>query len=166
MTLCDLNWTRSLALRQAVSQIFDHPDNLPHLMRLRRVSMMHAPANRSTALLFVGWLAAQLKWKLKSSSPVVFTHGDGADVAVELQASTSAGLSRVTLASDDASFALRHEPKSSFYQATLRLPGGQEYHHLYPACADNILGLLDEEMGRANTSAIYLRALGMIESLL
>ncbi|MEI9896847.1 MAG: glucose-6-phosphate dehydrogenase assembly protein OpcA [Chthoniobacter sp.] len=166
LALRDLNWTRSLALRQAVSQIFDHPDNLPHLSRLRRVSMMHAPANRSTALLFIGWLAAQLKWKLKSASPLVFTDTAGSDVVIELQASTSAGLSRITLASDDSSFALRHEPKSSFFQAVLKLPGGHEYHHLYPACADNILDLLDEEMGRANTSEIYLRSLSVIESLL
>ena len=166
LALRDLNWTRSLALRQAISQIFDHPENLPHLLRLRSVSMLHAPANRSTALLFIGWLAGQLHWKLKSSDPIVFTDADGADIAIELQASNSPGLSRITLASDDASFALRHEPKSSFFQATLRLPGDHEYHSLYPACANNVLDLLDEEMGRANTSAIYLRSLGMVESLL
>jgi len=166
LALRDLNWTRSLALRQAVSQIFDHPENLPHLLRLRRVSMMHAPQNRSTALLFVGWLASQLRWKLKTESPIIFTDIEGGDIAIELQASNSAGLSRITLASDDATFALRHEPKSSFYQAKLNLPGGHEYHSLFPACADNILDLLDEEMGRANTSEIYLRSLGKIESLL
>jgi glucose-6-phosphate dehydrogenase assembly protein OpcA len=167
LALRDLNWTRSLALRQAVSQIFDHPENLPHLLRLRRVSMMHAPANRSTALLFVGWLAGQLDWKLKSTSPIVFADSEGREIVIELQASNSPGLSRITLASDDATFALRHEPKSSFYQAALNLPGEHNYQHIYPACSDNnILNLLDEEMGRANTSAIYLRSLGKIESLL
>ena len=167
LALRDLNWTRSLALRQAISQIFDHPDNQPHLLRLRRVSMMHAPQNRSTALLFVGWLAGQMKWKLKSESPIVFVDQDGGEVAIELQPSNSPGLSRITLASDDATFALRHELKSDFYHATLTLPEGHNYHAIYPACSeDNILSLLDEEMGRANTSDIYLRSLGKIESLL
>src|SRR5882757_3920406 len=39
LALRDLNWTRSLAIRQALSQIFDHPENLPHLSRLRRVAI-------------------------------------------------------------------------------------------------------------------------------
>jgi glucose-6-phosphate dehydrogenase assembly protein OpcA len=166
LALRDLNWTRSLQLRQAISQIFDHPENLPHLLRLRRVSMMHAPQNRSTALLFVGWLAGQLKWKLKSESPIVFTDPEGGEIVIELQPSNSPGLSRITLASDDATFALRHEPKSDFFQASLKLPGGHNYHALYPACADSILDLLDEEMGRANTSDLYLRSLAKVESLL
>lgn len=166
LALRDLNWTRSLALRQAISQIFDHPENLPHLLRLRRVSMLHAPQNRSTALLFVGWLAGQLGWKLKSESPIVFTDPDGGEIAIELQASNSPGLSRITLASDDATFALRTEAKSSFFHATLSLPGGHTYHALYPGCANSILDLLDEEMGRANTSEIYLRSLAKVETLL
>ncbi|MDR3404953.1 MAG: glucose-6-phosphate dehydrogenase assembly protein OpcA [Chthoniobacter sp.] len=166
LALRDLNWTRSLALRQAISQIFDHPENLPHLLRLRRVSMLHAPQNRSTALFFIGWLAGQLHWKLKSASPIVFADSDGGEITIELQASNSAGLSRVTLASDDATFALRTEAKSTFFHATFNLPGGHTYHALYPGCADSILNLLDEEMGRANTSAIYLRSLSLIESLL
>jgi glucose-6-phosphate dehydrogenase assembly protein OpcA len=166
LALRDLNWTRSLAVRQAVSQIFDHPDNLPHLYRLRRIKFTHSSEKRSTALLLLGWLAAQLKWQNKSASPIVFTDADGADVHVELAATENDTLSEISLASDDASYVLRREPKSQFFQATLSLPGGHIYHHLYPACADSLLQLLDEEMGRANTSEIYLRSLAKIESLL
>jgi glucose-6-phosphate dehydrogenase assembly protein OpcA len=29
LVLCDLNWARSLHLRQALAQMFDHEENLP-----------------------------------------------------------------------------------------------------------------------------------------
>ena len=72
LALRDLNWTRSLALRQAISKIFDSPEKLPHLAPSAGL-ITHAPENRSTALLLAGWLAGQLGWKLKSESPIVFT---------------------------------------------------------------------------------------------
>jgi len=166
LALRDLNWTRSLAARQALSQIFDHPDNSPHLFRLRRVAITHAPENRSTALLLLGWLAAQLKWKHRGNFPIVFTNEDGTKVSIELQASPGAVISEIVLASEDASFTLRQETNSRFLQAVLRLPGGCVYHHIYPACSGSLLELLDQEMGRASTSTIYLRSLNQIEELL
>jgi len=166
LALRDLNWTRSLSVRQALSQIFDHPDNSPHLTCLRRVSITHAPENRSTALLLLGWLAAQLKWKHRGNFPITFTNADGTKVAIELKASPGAALGEITLACEDASFTLHQEPNSRFFQAVLKLPGGCVYHHIYPASSGSLLELLDQEMGRANTSTIYLRSLSQIEELL
>jgi glucose-6-phosphate dehydrogenase assembly protein OpcA len=166
LTLRDLNWTRSLATRQALSQIFDHPDNLPHLRRLRRVTLSHCPAHRSTALLLLGWLAAQLGWKPLRTEPVVFTDADGAEIAISFLPIEGDCFTEVALASEDASFTLRRDQGSHFFQATLLLPDGHEYHHLFPAGASTTVELLDEEMGRASTDRIYLKALSLIENLL
>lgn len=166
LVLRDLNWTRSLAARQALSQIFDHPDNLPHLSRLRRVSIIHAEGKRSTALLLLGWLAGQLQWSFKSGSPVVFTDSNQMEISVEMKSDGERTLSEIALASDDARFVLRREANSQFFQATITLPDGLEFHQIYRGCADDLLQLLDEEMGRANTSAIYERSLAKIEQLL
>jgi len=166
LALRDLNWTRSLSARQALSQIFDHPDNSPHLSRLRKVSITHAPENRSTALLLLGWLAAQLQWKHRGNFPITFTNADGTKVAIELKSAPGAALGEITLASDDGRFILHQEPKSRFFQATLCPTGNCDYHHIYPASTGDLLELLDQEMGRASTSTIYLAALSKIEELL
>jgi glucose-6-phosphate dehydrogenase assembly protein OpcA len=166
LTLRDLNWTRSLALRQALSQIFDHPENLPHLRRLRRVAITHAPANRSTALLFVGWLATQLGWERETGNVATFRDADGQSIATEFQTADCSAICALTLASDDATFTLQRDPNSHFLHAELRLPDHHVYHHLFPAGADTTLDLLDEEMSRSSRDRIYLRALALIEPLL
>ncbi len=39
LILCDLNWTRTLHLRQALAQMFDHPENLAQLPRVQRLAI-------------------------------------------------------------------------------------------------------------------------------
>lgn len=166
LTLRDLNWTRSLYLRQALSQIFDHPENLPHLRQLRHIALTHAPENRSTALLLLGWLAKQLGWTLKTTGPIVFTDDSGKEVAVDLQSSTGEALSAVTFTSADATFHIHREPGCRYLKATLNLPGGHEYHHIFPAGPDAIVDVLNEEMSRAARDRIYEHVLAVVEPLL
>src|SRR6266704_1155738 len=63
IVLCDLNWTRLDKARFALSQFFDHPASHHHFPNIKKVRIDHASGFRSTALLFVGWLAAQLNWR-------------------------------------------------------------------------------------------------------
>lgn len=166
LTLRDLNWTRSLALRQALSQIFDHPGSLPHLRRLRRVVLTHAPTHRSTALLLLGWLAAQLGWTRTATAPLSFADAASQPITADLRAADGPGLGGLTLASDGATFTVQREAGSHFLHASVRFDDGHEFNHLYPAGADDMGELLDEEMGRASNDRIYLRALTAIEPLL
>jgi glucose-6-phosphate dehydrogenase assembly protein OpcA len=166
LTLRDLNWTRSLYLRQALSQIFDHPENLPHLRDLTRVAVTAAPGNRSTALLLLGWLATQLGWTLKSTAPIVFSDDHGGEISAELREAPGDTLSGLELACAHASFQLHRDPSSHYLHAELSLPDGHQYHHLFPAGPDATVDLLDEEMSRASTDRIYLRVLTGIEPLL
>ncbi len=166
LTLRDLNWTRSLYLRQALSQIFDHPENLPHLREVTQFAITSSPEHRSTALLLLGWLAAQLGWDWKSTAPIVFTDAQGKEISAELREAEGATLSGLTLASANARFALHRDPGSHYLHAALDLPGGHRYHHVFPAGPDEIVDLLDEEISRASTDRIYLRALTVIAPLL
>ena len=61
--LCDLNWTRLDNLRFALAQFFDHPASHHRLAKISKVRIDFAPGFRSTAILFVGWLGAQLNWQ-------------------------------------------------------------------------------------------------------
>src|SRR6266513_465541 len=86
LVLCDLNWTRLDNLRFALAQFFDHPASHHRLAKISRVRIDFAPAFRSTALLFVGWLAAQLDWKIdavKSSRELRFSGASTRHIDVE-----------------------------------------------------------------------------------
>src|SRR5256886_13646634 len=63
MVFCDLNWTRLDNVRFAIAQFFDHPASHHHFGKIRSVRIDFAPGFRSTAVLFAGWLAAQLSWR-------------------------------------------------------------------------------------------------------
>ncbi len=166
LTLRDLNWTRSLYCRQALSQIFDHPENLPHLHEITKVTIAAPAGNRSTVLLLLGWLATQLRWTLQSATPLLFTAPSGREVAVDLQSVEADGLTGLTLTSARASFTLHRDTGSHYLHAELNLPDGHHYHHLFPSGPETTLDLLDEEMSRAGTGSLYLRAVSIIEPLL
>ncbi|MCA1660304.1 MAG: glucose-6-phosphate dehydrogenase assembly protein OpcA, partial [Verrucomicrobiaceae bacterium] len=62
IVLCDLNWTRLVQLRLAIAQFFDHAAAHEKLAEIRRVEVQFGAGYRATAVLLVGWLAAQLGW--------------------------------------------------------------------------------------------------------
>src|SRR5436190_14908764 len=68
IVLCDLNWTRLVQFRLALAQFFDHPASHHRFQEIENAEIDFAPGYRSTALLFTGWLAAQLHWKLENNS--------------------------------------------------------------------------------------------------
>src|SRR3984893_9133466 len=63
IVLCDLNWTRLDKVRYAIAQFFDHPASHHHFAEMESVTVDFAPGFKSTAILLIGWLAAQLEWK-------------------------------------------------------------------------------------------------------
>src|ERR1700719_2911106 len=80
IVLCDLNLTRLDQVRFAVAQFFDHPASHHHFAKIKKVRIDYASGFRSTALLFVGWLSAQLNWRAEKT-----------DVANKLQLVGSSG---------------------------------------------------------------------------
>ena len=168
MVLCDLNWTRSLHLRQALAQTFDHPANLGQIAKLHRVSITHAPSCRTTAILFLSWIAAQLRWDFASRNDgsLKFRGADGKDVTCELRSSEGAPISRCELASDEASVIMQRQANSAFHRAEVRLPDGRVYQHLLPAGKDDIASLLDDELTLGGQHRVYSKALDVAETVL
>ena len=168
LILCDLNWARSLHLRQALSQMFDHPDNLVVLDGLKTVAIAHAPENRSTALLLVSWFAAQLKL----TSPVPDGNGfsfqrDGsAPVKFELRPEAGRSLSLCELVADGGSIKVRRDQKGDFFRVEVRIGSDRIYHHLLPAGSNVTTSLLLWEIGGGSRHQVYRRALKVLETLL
>jgi glucose-6-phosphate dehydrogenase assembly protein OpcA len=164
MTLCDLNWTRSIYMRQAVAQIFDHPDFLPELGGLNSVEIVHAPGMRSTAVLLAGWLGAQLQWKLDGSEAhgVRFRDLDGNEVTVALREEAGRLLGSVRLAGKETTFVAAHREGSSFLHADIHLSGDREFHYLMPGGKDDLVSLLNDELMSGGKHKVYLKSVANV----
>jgi hypothetical protein len=73
----DLAWLRSTPWRERVAAAFDPPQMRAELDALDAVSVRHHPDSTVAAMLFLGWLAARLDWKLEHSEIVSQKAGEG-----------------------------------------------------------------------------------------
>ena len=167
LTLCDLNWTRTLYLRQALAQLFDDPVNLPYLDCVQKWNATYAPGFQLTALLFVGWLAAQLGWELVEAGKDLFVYksASGQQVQGKLDQKEGAPISECVLACNDAVFRFARDPGSDFFHADFNLPDGCERHYLLPAGREEKIALLDQELMQGGKHRVYLKALLAAEPL-
>ena len=168
ITLCDLNWTRSLYVRQAVAQIFDHPEYLEELPALSAVEITHAPGMRSTAMLLAGWLAAQLQWQPHSSigAEAIFTNRGGKSVIVTLKEAPGQAIGGIRLQAGTATINVAHHEGSGFLHADIVLPDGRESHYLMPGGNDGIVCLLNDELMSGGKHKVYLKAMAAVVPLL
>lgn len=60
----DLAWLRSTPWRERVAATFDPPRMRAELDRLSALTIRHHPASTVAAMLFAGWLASRLHWRL------------------------------------------------------------------------------------------------------
>ena len=164
--LCDLNWTRSLHLRQALAGIFDSPATLPELQSLQAVTIAYAPGHRVTALLFIGWLADRLDWNLAApgASPV-FQDPLGRQIPVSLRETEGASIGHLLLTSPTASFEVVREANSDLYVTTARGESFVSATRMVRAPREDIRELLLIELSRSSKHALYGRAVKLIQAL-
>ena len=170
ITLCDLNWTRTIYYRQALSLTFDHPPYLPHLGNLAEVELGHAPGYRSTAQLLASWLAAQLHYespaKNADGSEITFRRPNGEPVVFRFREQAGASVSEFTLRTKEGvSFRFTRDGNSDFLHADVDLADGRTTRNLFPAGKDTLDGILNEELQRGGLHRIYLKALNIAEGL-
>jgi glucose-6-phosphate dehydrogenase assembly protein OpcA len=96
-TISDLSWSRLTPWRELVAQFFDAPALVAHLSEITRIVVDYearagAAADRSQALLLVGWLAARLGWRSAGaasqqadSTTLRLQSATGEPIAVELR---------------------------------------------------------------------------------
>ncbi len=168
LVLCDLNWARSLHLRQALAQMFDHPDNLALLNELETVTIAHAPENRSTALLLTSWFAAQLKLAdpVASGTGFTFQRDEAPSVAFHLRPETGRSLSLCELTAGKRSIRLQRDLQGDFFRVEVRLGGASVYQHLLPAGSNATTSLLFWEIGGGGRHHVKRKALAVLSKLL
>ena len=168
MVPCDLNWTRTLHLRQAVAQMFDQPGNLALLSEVKRVTLRHAPRGESTALLLIAWISAQLGWTLKERTEgrLLLLDAKGDEIVCEVSQGAGAAIELLEIEAVGGAISIQRNEYEKFFHVEVRAEGRPAATHLLPASSYDLVTLLDEELTLGGRHRVYLKALAALEPML
>jgi glucose-6-phosphate dehydrogenase assembly protein OpcA len=169
LVLCDLNWTRLDNLRFALAQFFDHPASHHRLGKISNVRIDFAPGFRSTAILFVGWLASQLNWQLdevESSGELRFTGPSGRHIDVEVRENDGEPVHELALTSDDVEFRVTYANCGDLLEVSRVQKAEKRMPQLMPAGKNDPVGLISAELSRGGPHHVYLNALNCVRQLM
>ena len=161
--LCDLNWTRLIGSRFALAQLFDHSCALARVGKIQKVSI--SCANHTAGHLLLGWLAAQLGWKLQPTKDF-FISGTGRRIDFEIQTTGGPILTRCAFDCDDATLEIWREPNSEYFQARIGCEGISDAVMLVPAGRSEPADILVTELSRGGNHPLYRKSLAAIDALL
>jgi glucose-6-phosphate dehydrogenase assembly protein OpcA len=166
---CDLNWTRLDHLRFALAQFFDHPASHHRLAKITKVRIDFAPTFRSAALLFAGWLAAQLNWHVdepKSSRELRFVGQSGRKIDVELREREAQPVHEVAVTSGDVEFRVTYAECGDLLEVSRVQSGEKRMPQLMPAGKNDPVSLISEELIRGGPHHVYLHAINCVRDLM
>src|SRR6059036_1350317 len=169
IVLCDLNWTRLDKVRFALAQFFDHPASHHRFAKIKKVRLDYAFGFRSTALLFVGWLAAQLNWraeKTNEKNKLQFIGSSGRKIDIEMRQRDGQPIHEVALTAADIEFVVTHAKCGDLLEVSRGKPGEKRIPQLMPAGKDDPVSLMSEELMRGGPHHVYLHAVNCVRELL
>ncbi len=157
----DLSWTRLEFWRKLTAECFDDLPCRPVLERIRSVEIAYGsrPGARVRALLYGGWLAAQLHWTPRDATAKIrLRHRKDTDA-------TAVGLLSVEVKADDATVCIRKNPGdlTASAQVTMSKVCGLPRKRAFWATDD--ASLLSQELDRAAPDSVYQWALAMAAAL-
>ena len=169
IVLCDLNWTRLDNVRFALAQFFDHPASHHNFAKIKNLRVDFAPGFRSTAVLFAGWLAAQLNWqseKTDVASNLSFVSPSGSKIEVELRERPGQPISEVAMRTPELEFLVAHAKCGDLLEVSRGKPGENQILQLMPAGKNDPVSLMSEELMRGGPHHVYLHAVDRVRDLL
>jgi glucose-6-phosphate dehydrogenase assembly protein OpcA len=169
IVLCDLNWTRLDNVRFALAQFFDHPASHHHFAKINSVRIDFAPGFRSTAVLFAGWLAAQLNWrgeKTNAANKFLFVSSSGRKIDVELRERPGEPIGEVAMATPEVEFVVAHAKCGDLLEVSRGKSGEKRTPQLMPAGKNDPVSLMSEELMRGGPHHVYLHAVNRVRDLL
>lgn len=169
IVLCDLNWTRLDKIRLALAQFFDHPASHHRFAKIDNVRIDFAPGFRSTALLFAGWLGAQLNWRpdnAKSPLALHFAGPSGQKINIDLRERDGEPVHEVALMTGDIEFSVTHAKCGDLLEVSRTKAGEKRVPQLMPAGKNDPVILMSEELMRGGPHHVYLQAVNCVRGLL
>src|SRR2546421_6917963 len=125
IVLCDLNWTRLVHFRVAFAQFFDHPSSHHRFREIESGTIVYGKNFRSTAILFIGWLAAQLDWQIRkgrSENGIELQNSARRPVQIELQENPNEPIGSLMAHSTALKFEIRLHPAANLSKASPAKP--------------------------------------------
>jgi glucose-6-phosphate dehydrogenase assembly protein OpcA len=169
IVLCDLNWTRLDNVRFALAQFFDHPASHHHFAKIKTVRIDFAPGFRSTAVLFTGWLAAQLNWQSEKThvpNKLSFVSPSGRKIDVELRERPGEPIGEVAMTTPEVEFLVAHAKCGDLLEVARQKPGEKRMPQLMPAGKNDTVSLMSEELRRGGPHYVYLHAVDRVREFL
>jgi glucose-6-phosphate dehydrogenase assembly protein OpcA len=169
IVLCDLNWTRLDRIRFALAQFFDHPASHHRFAKIKKGRIDFAPGFRSTALLFAGWLAAQLNWRIenrKGGGLLQFTNLSGYKIDIELRERAGEPIGEIVLNSREVEFVVSRAKCGDLLEVSRGKRGEKRMPQLMPAGSNDPVSLMSEELMRGGPHHVYLHAVNCVRDLL
>jgi glucose-6-phosphate dehydrogenase assembly protein OpcA len=169
IVLCDLNWTRLDRIRFALAQFFDHPASHHRFAKIKRGRIDFAPGFRSTAVLFAGWLAAQLNWRIenrKGGGLLQFTNLSGYKIDIELRERAGEPIGEIVLNSREVEFVVSRAKCGDLLEVSRGKRGEKRMPQLMPAGSNDPVSLMSEELMRGGPHHVYLHAVNCVRDLL
>ncbi|HSH40324.1 MAG TPA: glucose-6-phosphate dehydrogenase assembly protein OpcA [Chthoniobacterales bacterium] len=169
VVLCDLNWARLVQTRLAIAQFFDSPAACERLREIDRVQITLAPGHRSTAILLVGWLAAQLGWRKPAtfgSTAIHFSDSFDNTIAVALRQAEGETIGACSLFCGTSEYRVEHPTGADLLSVSLYTDGQERMHQLMPTGSNDPVRLMREELMRGGPHRVYLRAVKAVRELI
>ena len=169
IVLCDLNWTRLDRVRFALAQFFDHPASYHRFAKIKNARIEFAPGFRSTAMLFAGWLAAQLNWRVEKTiggGVLQFVNLSGRKIDIELRERAGEPIGEIILNSREVEFVVARAKCGDLLEVSRGKPGEKRMPQLMPAGSNDPVSLMSEELMRGGPHHVYLRAVNCVRDLL
>src|SRR5213080_570531 len=169
IVLCDLNWTRLDKVRFALAQFFDHPASHHRFAKIKKARIDFAHGFRSTAVLFAGWLAAQLNWRIekkKGDGVLQFINLNGYKIDIELRERPGEPIGEIVLNSREVEFVISRAKCGDLLEVSRGEPGEKRMPQLIPAGSNDPVNLMSEELMRGGPHHVYLHAVNCFRDLL
>jgi len=169
IVLCDLNWTRLDKVRYAIAQFFDHPTSHHHFVEMESATVDFAPGFKSTAILLIGWLGAQLNWKTNQpacNGSCRFLDSNNRKVDIELRERSGSPIGEVVINSRDVKFCVAPAKCGDLLEISRSGANEPAVPQMMPAQSNDPVDLLTQELLRGGPHRVYLRAMNCVRHLL
>ncbi|OLD70066.1 MAG: hypothetical protein AUG90_02355 [Verrucomicrobia bacterium 13_1_20CM_4_55_9] len=169
IVLCDLNWTRLDKVRHAIAQFFDHPASHHHFSKIENLNIDYGPGFKSTALLLLGWLGAQLNWKVNEparNGSCRFVDANNHKIDIELRQWEGGPIGDVTINSSSVQFRVIPAQCGDLLEISRSGENETALPQMMPAQSNDPVDLMTQELLRGGPHHVYLRAVNCVRELL
>ena len=169
IVLCDLNWTRLDKVRYAIAQFFDHPASHHHFGKIENLNIDYAPGFKSTALFLIGWLGAQLNWKVNQparNGSCRLVDANNRKIDIELRQREGDPIGEIAINSSGIQFRVAPAQCGDLLEISRSGENETALPQSMPAQSNDPVDLMTQELLRGGPHSVYLDAVNCVRELL